>query len=225
MSELEKQKAHALRYRKPVVKGLSIEEIQNELFSIIDDCSEIIWEWNSDKDTIIDALCGDEDDAGEMMLQFSDLQSNTEDMLDDLKNCYISEHFDDFFAGTIGQGMDMYGYDTYEQDYFPIDRWESRYAASEARKRMERLTKSELLEAAGACMSLYSSFISLQTRHLSLKAALDILSGNNTKVLSTVRTINEIYDEYAKNDYPEWSKEARDIDRLGGLLSPEAWLQ
>ena len=61
------------------------------------------WWIDFDDETLINALDGDEDEAYELKLMFTELYAECERMYADLKNKYVPECFDRFFA-AIGAG-------------------------------------------------------------------------------------------------------------------------
>ena len=59
--EMKKNKAKKLRYKKPIVKNLNLETIQQDLWDIQESCEEVHWFTDSDdgSETLINALSGD----------------------------------------------------------------------------------------------------------------------------------------------------------------------
>ena len=52
-----------LRWKRPALMDLSYEQIQNKLWDISDACGDVHWAYDDDE-TLIDALDGNEDEAG-----------------------------------------------------------------------------------------------------------------------------------------------------------------
>lgn len=134
--ETKRIKARNLRYKKPIAKDLNLDFIREALDDISYECYEVQYYVDGDEETLINALDGDEDDAYEFKMMFSDLVSECEQMQDDLRNEYISEYFDLFFA-AINKGGEMLGYDIYEHDYYGLSSFESGLANEEAVKKMQ----------------------------------------------------------------------------------------
>ena len=84
--EKRREKARALRYRKPAVKDLNIAEILEQLTEIEEECAEVHWYCDSEDgwDTLLNALDNDDDDAWEFKTAFADLEGQCEKMRDDL---------------------------------------------------------------------------------------------------------------------------------------------
>ncbi len=150
-AETKRVKARNLRYKKPIAKGLNIVEIRDSLQDIMEACSDVQYYIDSDNDTLLNALDGDEDDAYEFKMMFSTLSAECEQMQYDLENEYIPKYFDLFFV-IVNKKGEMLGYDTYEGDYYGLDSFESILANEEATKKIKMLTKDQLIEAIQCCM-------------------------------------------------------------------------
>lgn len=237
--EKRREKARALRYRKPAVKDLNIPEILAQLTEIEEECAEVHWYCDSEDgwDTLLNALDGDDDDAWEFKTAFADLEGQCEKMRDDLTDDFsmamgVTEGFDLFFAGIGADAVTggMYGYDEYEQDYFGLEPgWQSEQAEKEAAGKLKRLTKDELIATAGRCFRIAVNFISLRLRYDNLKAAMDILREQNTALLQQVKAIEELYDKaeaegFSKYDFTRGENE-KALDRLLNALPDRAWIE
>lgn len=73
--ETKRWKAKQLRYKKPIVRDLNLDKIQEDLWNIMEECENIRWYTDSDdgNDSLINALDGDEDEAYEFKMAFADL--------------------------------------------------------------------------------------------------------------------------------------------------------
>lgn len=227
--ETKRFKAKQLRYKKPIAKDLNLYSIKEALDDISDECYEVQYYVDGDEETLINALDGDEDDAYEFKMMFSDLVAECEQMQEDLRNEYIPEYFDLFFA-AINKGGEMLGYDIYEHDYYGLSSFESGWANEEAVKKMKTLTKDKLIEAAQCCFGIYQAYIGLQHRYDCIKAALDILRDENTGYLQMIKQIEKLYEKANEetNGF-KWDlssfQSLRDFDRIIENMPPEAWIQ
>lgn len=227
--ETKRQKAIELRYKRPLVKNLNLNQIKNDFWEIQEECENVHWYTDSEDgtDSLINALDGNEDEAYEFRMAFADLSAECDRMYNDLQEEWIPECFDLFFV-TIGAG-DSYGgllgFDTYQGDYYGIS-GEERYAKEEAVKKLKRLTKDELIEAARQCFRVYHAYMGLRNRYDNLKAAFDILRDRNTGVLQAVKEIEKLYEEVSKDQYSrnEWSDESDRWKQYTDVLPPEAWI-
>lgn len=227
--ETKREKARNLRYKKPIAKGVNLDEIRNSLWDISEACADVQYYIDGDDEMLINALDGDEDDAYEFKMMFATLSAECEQMLYDLNNEYVPENFDLFFAAASKDG-EMLGYDTYEGDYYGLGSFESRWANEEATKKIKTLTKDQLIEAIQYCFGIYQAYIGLTYRYDCIKSAMDILRSENTSYLKTIRQLEELYEkadketEGFKYDYFQ-SNTIKNFDRLLENMPQEAWIQ
>lgn len=118
MTEAEKKayKAKQLRYKKPIARDLNIETIQSELWDMMSACEDIHW-YDNDEESLVHALDGDEDEAYEFKMAFSDLEAELEQFQGDLDSEYVSDYFDVLFPAVKASYAGGYlGFDQYEGD-------------------------------------------------------------------------------------------------------------
>ena len=123
VEETKRIKAKNMRYKKPIAKDLNLQTINEELWEIQEECENVHWFCDTDEETLINALDGNEDEAYEFKMLFADLCAECEQMSNDLQEEWIPECFDIFFvavgAGEVYGGL--LGYDNYEGDYFGLN--------------------------------------------------------------------------------------------------------
>lgn len=227
--ETKRQKARLMRCKKPIVKNLNITTIKEELYNIQNECESIHWYVDTDDETLINALDGNEDEAYEFKMMFSDLCAECERMYCDLNKEWIPDCFDSFFV-AIGAGEDFggyLGYDSYEQDYFGLECTDA-FTEEESRKVLKRLTKDELIAASRQCFRIYQSFVALRYRYDCLKAAIDILKDRNTGYIQMIKQIEETYEKAEKESSGfryNFVKEIKELDRFANNMPREAWIQ
>lgn len=226
--ETRRIKAMGLRYKKPIVNGLNLDDIRNSLWDISEACGDVQYYIDSDDETLLNALDGDEDDAYEFKMMFSTLSAECEQMQYDLDNEYIPEYFDLFFA-AVNKGGEMLGFDTYEGDYYGLGSFGSRLANEEAVKKIKTLTKDQLIEAIQCCFGIYQAYIGLTYRYDCIKSAMDILRSENTGYLNMIKQIEELYEKV--NEETEgfrycWNKSTlKKLDMLLENMPQEVWIQ
>lgn len=227
VEETKRIKARNLRYKKPIVKDLNLEAIIEALWDISEACADVQYYIDCDDDTLLNALDGDEDETYEFKMMFSDLAAECEQMQMDLKNEYVPEYFNLFFA-AINKGGEMLGFDTYEHDYYGLDYYENEFANKEAVKKMKALTKDQLIEAVQICFRIYQAYIGLQHRYDCIKAAIDILRDENTGYLQMVKQIEELYEkanEETEGFKCNCGKSLNEFERLIRNMPQKAWIQ
>lgn len=222
----KQQRARNLRYKKPLVKDICLDSIQEFLWEAQEKCTDAIYYFDSGDETLLNALDGDEDDEQEFKMMFADLEAECEQMQDDLEQEYVPECFDEFFAATYSPSMGMMlGFDTFDQDYYGLSPTESGWGSEEARTRIMRMTKKELLDVARHCIKIFVAYEGLRNRYESLKAALDIIRDTNTAQLQVAQRINELYDQAAADGFWNWKGAAGEYEALLGQIPQIEWLK
>ena len=157
-------------------------------------------------------------------MAFADLCAECERMQCDLQEEWIPECFDILFVAAETSDMygGLFGWDDYEGDYLGID-IKSSFAEDEAKKKLMRMTKNDLIAAVRQCLKIYHAYIGLQNRYDNLKAAIDILRDQNTGFLQVVQEIERLYED-AADHWSEYSKAAIEWKRYTDALPPEAWI-
>ena len=226
--ELKQYKAKQLRYKKPIAQCMNLSYIQEQIWNMGELISEVQW-FVDDQDNLVNALDGDEDEAFEFKMAFSDLAAELEQFEDDLREEWIPECFDDLFPAA---GADFFGgylgFDAYEGDYFGLQAYEYTHAEQEAEKRICRMTKKELLEAVRACLKVYSSYVALQYRYDCLEASLNIIREKNLEVLKHVKAIEEQYvkaEEDSDHFKYKYGPEVRKLENMLKQIAQEYWIQ
>lgn len=224
--ETRRAKAAALRYKKPIVKDINIYKIQEELWDISGECDNVRYYFDTDDDTLLNALDGDEDQEYEFKMMFADLCTECEQMLKDLQDTYIPECFNDIFvasgAGEFGGGY--LGYDTYEQDYFGIEIG-CGLEEQESTKRLMRLTKEQLIQCTQKSLKILYAYLGIRHRYDCLKAALDILRDENTGYLQLVKKIDDAYEKANNDRFYSWKSSTREFEDLLSHMPEAVWLQ
>ena len=227
-AEMKAYKAKQLRYKKPIVRGLNVDTIQSELWDMISACEDIHW-YDNDEESLVSALNGDEDEAYEFKMAFSDLEAELEQFQDDLAGEYISNYFDVFFPAARARYAGGYlGFDQYEGDYYGLEPYEYSFAEDEAAKKIMALTKKEILEVVGQCLKIAYQYMAIRYRYDCLEAAIEILRGENMERIKIVKGIEEQYLIAEKiSDGFKW-KYAEDVRKFDDMLlqvPQEYWIQ
>lgn len=225
--QTRRDKAKNLRYKKAAVSGLTLFEIREKLSEIVEACDEVIYWMDSDDQTLVDALDGDYEDAERFKTDFAVLSADADRMNEDMYEVWEPERFDDILVVSgIGnqRGETLMGYDAYECDYYGIDPFLGGWAEKESTKRLERLTKKELLEQMAQTVSITFAFLGIQSRYQDLKASIDILRAQNKEYLDSVKMLNELHsklwNEWGYMDY----KIERQMDAIIQRMPQEAFL-
>ena len=225
--EIKQNKAKNLRYKKPIARDMNLAFIQESIWNMGELISDVQW-FVSDHENLVNALNGDDDEAYEFQLAFSDLAAELEQFEEDLREEWVPQCFDDLFPAVGADYFGGYlGYDSYEGDYYGLNPYEYKYAEDEAEKRICRMTKKELLEAVGACLKIYSAYVALQYRYDCLEASLKIIQEKNLEGLKLVKAIEEQYEKAeADSDHfrYKFGGEVRKLDKMLDQVPQEYWL-
>ena len=222
------KKARALRLKRPIARDLNLQTIYDSVYEMQEEVADVQW-FVEDEDTLLKSLDGDDDEAWEFKMAFSDLAGELETFMDDLNGEYVPDCFDDLFPAA---GADYFGgflgYDTYDHDYYGLEPYEYGPAQKEAEKRICRMTKNELLAAVGACLKVYSSYIALRYRYDCLKYSMDILREKNMDRLELVKAIEKQYLKAEESSYHfklTYHADIQEFDRLLENVPQEYWVQ
>lgn len=224
--ETKREKARNLRYKKAIVRNINIEQIQEELMDISAECDNVRYYFETDDDTLLNALDGDEEQEFEFKMMFADLCAECEQMYGDIEESYTPEIFNDLFVAAEGgkYGGGLLGWDSFEGDYYGLDYAEA-FAENESKKRLMRLSKSELIGNVRWALKILFAYIGLRNRYDSLKAALDILKDENTGYLQMMKQIEELYDAAEKDNFYSWKDTTIKFEKMLDALPPRAWLE
>ena len=225
---IAQEKARNLRYKRPMLSNMGWEQISAELDEIEEACGTVHYFVNDENDTLLAALDGDEEEEFEFRMTFSDIEGKC----DMLRNAIAEveygddEYFEDFFntctTALIGNRYEVLGYDTYEEDYYSLCRYEADLATTEAGKRLMRMTKAEMIAAIGQCVGILLSFVDLRLQYDSISAAMAILRQENTTILQTVKEIEKAYERAEENR--SW-KSDKEFESLLKALPDKAWVE
>lgn len=208
-----KEKARNLRYRKSILANFNLEMIKDEIYEMSGVCDDI--RWMMQDDTLLDAFDGDEEEEYEFRMAFVELSSELETVCNLMDNWELEENFNDFFAGiSKGSHMQMLGFDTYEEDYYSLDGYETELAQREAESRLKRLTKDELLRSATECFKIQTAYLNIKYKYDYLKATMDVLKGESASMLQMVKQIEELYERCMQGDW----KDNAEFDKLVNAL-------
>lgn len=229
MQNSKAERSRNLRYKRPALASMSFWEIWDEIDSIGEKCVDIHWWMDTDDETLLNALDGDEDDAFEFRMAFSDLEAECEQvsrMIQDVKRQYddFEQVFNDCTVALIGNRYSQIGYDDYEEDYFALTSYEAGLGETEAGKRVMRMTKKDMLSTIGQCVGILLAYWNLRQKFDYLSATFDILRDQNTSLLDTIKEIEKLYEKAEEDDF-YWNDNAtKQYDRLLDTLPEDIWV-
>lgn len=223
-----------LMYKRAMVEELNLFEIQNRLTDMMEACSNIHYAFDDDE-TLISAFDGNEDEAHEFIMTFTDLDIEIERLYESFEEMYgyrddPEKEFNDVTVALIGEWFRILGFDSYREDYFGF---ESHYlediSVEESQKRIMRKTKKEMLGEIGRTMAFLIKYIDVKSRYESMKATVDIFRDENVAVLGVIKSINdkynELFDKEGKLERWHKEKEIREFDKMAAELPEKYWVE
>ena len=217
------ERTRALRYKRPALQSMGWDFIMNELEEISCACDDVSY-YIGDTDALIEAFDGDDEEAYEFRFAFADLSAKCVQLCDAMYEWEEREDFDDCTVALIGNCYDVVGFDTLEEDYYSLTRYEEELATTEAGKRLMRKTKAEMIASIGQALGTLLAFLDLRERYDYLKATMDILRDENHSILQAVKQIEEAYEKAMEHPYT-WEKEWQAFDRLTEMLPDRMWVE
>lgn len=216
------ERSRNLRYKRPALASMGYDAMTGELDEIYDKCSDVRWWMDTDTETLLNALDGDEEDAWEFKMAFAELDAKCEQLRDAVYNsCIDRDDFDNCTVALIGNRYNLVGFDSYEEDYFSLCSYESHLAEEESGKRLMRLTKKEMISTIGQCFGILMAYLDVRQRFDYLQATFDILRDQNTSLLDNIKEIEKLYE--AVQD--RWDSSAeRKWKNLTDTLPQELWV-
>ena len=123
---------------------------------------------------------------------------------DDYTTCRA---YDDCTVALIGKrynfGVD--GYDVYERDVFGLDSDSGEYASEQAKERLMKLTKKDMVDLIGTSVSIMLRFQAFYVRYQLMTQTFERIRGVNMETLNLMKDINAAYEDLA----PELERNCR----------------
>lgn len=215
-------RAKQLRYKRSALSTMGWEFLQGNLSEIQWACDDISASYTPEE--IVDAFDGDEERAWEFQLAFTSLSYKADQLNRAIEEFTdwdddVGQKYDDCTVALLGNRYDVLGFDTMEEDYFSLCRYEQDLAETEAGKRIMRWTKKEMISNIGQAMGIHWAFYDLYNQYQSLQTELDILRGESQAILETIKAIESAYEEGLETD--SWRK----LDRLAATLPQKFWIE
>ena len=221
-------RAYALRYKKAALAYKSLEMIQLELENISEACCDVRHYIDSDDGTLLSALDDDEEQEWEFKMAFADLEAKADNLNNAIREAGqytddIYQTFDDCTVALLGNRYNLVGWDSVEEDYFSLTSWDSELATTESGKRLMRMTKADMLSTIGQCFGILLAYNDVDQQYSYLKTTMDLIKGDNTSLLQTIKDINKAYED-TQDDW-HGGPAAKEFDRLLKLLPQRCFVE
>lgn len=223
-----------LMYKRAMVEELNLFEIQNCLTDMTEACSNIHYAFDDDE-TLINAFDGNEDEAHEFIMTFTDLDAEIERLYESFEEMYgyrddPEKEFNDVTVALIGEWFRILGFDSYREDYFGFEsHYLEDFSVEESQKRIMRKTKKEMLDEIGKTIAFLIKYIDVKSRYEYMKAAVDIFQNENIAVLGVIKSVNdkykELFDKNGKLDRWNKEKQIREFEKIVEGLPEKYWVE
>ena len=111
---------------------------------------------------------GEENEGGyyqEYKDQFDELSAGAYGLWETMQDSDIRDNWDDMTVALLGETHTVLGYDSAQTDYYSIDRWTEQLAVEETVKRIERLTKRDMIRCFRKVLATLLFFFDIKASH------------------------------------------------------------
>lgn len=162
---------------------------------------------------------GDEGYYQEYKEQFDELSAGAFALLDALEEYDVAENWDDMTVALLGYRETVLGYDAVETDYFAMaNPYFEDLAVEEAKTRLMRLTKSELIRIFRSVMSVLVMFFDIKAAHDCLTSIVQELNERSAIFARKDEEINRLYENLT-------GRNAEQFDAIVSRLPQRMWVE
>jgi hypothetical protein len=201
-------------WKKSMLQSLDLGSITDYLYEISDNGDMYGYEREEDGESgyyqdykeLFDDLAGD---AGNLL-----------DALDDYIDCgnCIKDIWDEMTVALLGETQKVLGFDAVEQDYFGMLSYEEDYAVEEAKKKLERFTKQDLITYFRKVLVILASFMDIKAAHDCLTSIVTELDEKGALLERKNKQIDQIYGDLT-------GKSGEQFDELIANLPQRMWVE
>lgn len=228
------KQARSLMYNKSMLEDFNYYTISEQLNEMQEACDDIRWAYDDDE-SLIDAFDGDDEEAQEFKLLFSDLSYEIERLVEgwneiDRYDNKAEDLFNDIVVSMIGAWFPLLGFDSFRGDYFRFDYpdYESPLAVEEAQKRIMRKTKKELFDNIGRVFAILLKYSDICSRYDHLRSTVSIFEDDNLAAVKLIKRIDEKYKTLFNNECGKlniYSDDCKEYERMINILPNKCWVE
>lgn len=216
---------------KPISAQLNYNSIISEIWDIQSECADIHW-MTDELEDVVDIL--GEDQAFEFKMLFAELDADCMRMLEEIEEREELWELDDtnnrlFDLLWAATADDVVGYDDDEtSDYVEWSTSQRDWEIKQANKRLQRLTKAQLLEIIGISIGIVRNYLSIKYRYNRLAGVFDIIREKNGGLLQTIRSIEGKYEAWIReSDGGQWhyTEAEKALDRALAEMPERVWVE
>lgn len=151
---------------------------------------------------------------------FNELSAGAFELLQALHDSDVSEHWDDMTVALLGDTTRVLGFDSVQMDYYGMLCNQEEWATEEAAKRLERLSKHDLIKTFKRVMTVLVCFFDIKAAHDCLTSIVQELDEKGAILERKNEAINRIYEDYTDLEHKE-------LDKLIESISPNSrmWVE
>ena len=148
-----------------MVSGFSLCDIENFLYEIAENGDQFGYEYGDESEYYL-----------EYKELFDELSLGASELLDAIRDSDLRDNWDNMVVALIGRTHKVLGYDEFREDYFAmVNRYDEEIATDVSEKRIEKLTKRDLIRCFQKVMTTLILFLDIKAAHDSLCAIVDEL--------------------------------------------------
>ena len=224
----KKEIAKRQRYKKPLIKGFSYDEICEALEEVEEAADNMMWYENLENG--MEDACGEEEDElRELSNDFASISADAYQLLNDLRDLefelrHKDTHFDDFvfLLRNKNEEDEVLGWDSVEKDYFGLPDYTRKWSEEEVMKRLMTISKKDLLYNMSLISTILFSFVGIQNRFENLRAIYEIYKSKYGNLVRDTSTISEVYELWQKE--PDNFQIQSRFTNILSSLPKEAWI-
>ena len=155
---------------------------------------------------------------------FDDLAGGASSLLDALNEydmyggASIKDVWNEMTVALLGETQRVLGFDAVEQDYFGMIDCQENLAVEEAEKKLERLTKHDLIQYFRKVLVILVSFLDIKAAHDCLTSIVQELDEKGALLEQKNEKINQIYGDLT-------GKNGEQFDSLVANLPQRMWVE
>lgn len=130
----------------------------------------------------------------------------------------IRDHWDDATVGLLGETITVLGYDVVEHDYYGMLSYEENLAQNEALKRLERLSKRDLISLFRRVLVVLMSYADLKCAHDCLCSIVQELDERGAIMEKANKAIETLYADLT-------GAHVKQLDEIVRSVPPRMWVE
>lgn len=201
-------------WKKSMLQSLDLSSIVDYLYEISENGDMYGYDggddgYYQDYKELFDDLAGDASSLLDALNEYDSYSSSVKD---------IKDVWDEMTVALLGETQRVLGFDAVEQDYFGMLNHEEDYAVEEAEKKLERFTKSDLIQYFRKVLVILMSFMDIKAAHDCLTSIVTELDEKGALLERKNKQIDQIYGDLT-------GKSGEQFDAIVASLPQRMWVE